>query len=139
METFLHEGKRAQELSLKNFELSPNFIKFEENLCKSCHGRLTDLKHVPNRIKHICRNVGEKHNLCLLKVYRMYIGLVECKAKESDCFDLRAAKHKFSFEKRPVRINTLNAILPYRAQDGLLNIKLTSMPPRGNLCGICCC
>ena len=133
METFFDEGKRAQELSLKNFELSPNFIKFEENLCKSFHARLTDLKHVPKGIKHICRNVGEKHNLCLLEVYRMYIGLVECKAKESDCFDLRAA------QKSPVRINTLNAILPYRAHDGLLNIKLTPMYPRGNLCGICCC
>ena len=43
----------------------------------------------------------------------MYIGLVECQAKESDCFYLRAAKHKFSFGKSTVGIDTLNAILPY--------------------------
>ena len=66
-------------LSLKNIELGPNFIKFEENLCKTFHG---GLKYVPKRIKHICHNVGEKHNPCLLEVYRMYIGFVECKAKE---------------------------------------------------------
>jgi len=75
------------------------------------HGGLTDLKYVPKRIKHICHNVGEKHNPCLLEVYRMHIGLVECKAKVSDCFYLRAAKHKFSFEKSPVGIHTPNAIL----------------------------
>ena len=88
-------GSEHRKLSLKNFELGPNFIKFEENLCKTFHGGgLTDLKYVPKRIKHICHNVGEKHNPCLLEVYRMYIGLVECKAKESDCFYLRPAKHK---------------------------------------------
>ena len=105
-------GSEHRKLSLKNFRLGPNFIKFEENLCKTFHGGLTDLKYVPKRIKHICHNVGEKHNPCLLEVNQMYICLVECKAKESNCFYLRPAKHKFSFEKSPVGINTLNAILP---------------------------
>ena len=59
-----------------------------------------------------------KHNLCLLEVYRMFVGLVKCKAKESDCFYLRAAKHKFSFEKSPLRIDMLNAILPKYVQGG---------------------
>ena len=112
-----------RKLSLKNFELGPNFIKFEENLCKTFHGGLTDLKYVPKRIKHICHNVGVKHNPCLLEVYRMYIGFVECKAKESDCFYLRAAKHKFSFEKSPVGINTLNAILPNMCKEAGINRK----------------
>ena len=58
-------------MSLKNFELGPNF-KFEENLCKTFHGGLTDRKYVSKRIKHICQNVGEKQNPRLLEVYRMY-------------------------------------------------------------------
>ena len=94
-------------------------------MCKTFHGGLTDLKYVPKRIKRICRNVGEKHNPCLLEVYRMYIGLVECKAKVSDCFYLRAAKHKFSFEKSPVGIHMLNAILPNMCKEvGILISKL---------------
>ena len=112
-----------RKLSLKNFELGPNVIKFEENLCKTFHGGLTDLKYAPKRIKHICHNVGEKHNPCLLEVYRMYNGLVQCKAKESDCFYLRAAKHKFSFEKSLVGINTLNAILPNKCKKAEINRK----------------
>ena len=92
-------------------------------MCKTFHGALTDLKYVPQRIKHICNNLGDKHNPCLLEVYRMYIGIVECKAKESDCFYLRAAKHKFFFEKSPVRINTLSAILPNMCQEAGINRK----------------
>ena len=69
---------RVQSLKEKlgKFDLGPNFIKFEENLCKTFHGGLTDLKYVPKRIKHICHNVGGKHNPCLLEVYRMWSGRV---------------------------------------------------------------
>ena len=96
------KGSEHGKSRLKNFELGSNFIEFEKNLCKTFYGGLTDLKYVPKRIELICHNAGKKCNLCLLEVYRMYIGLVECKVKESDGFYLRAAKHKFSFEKSPV-------------------------------------
>ena len=49
-------------LSLKNFELGPNFIKFEEDFCKTFHGGLCDLKYVPNSVKHICHDIGQKHD-----------------------------------------------------------------------------
>lgn len=91
-------------LSLKNFELGPNFIKFEEDFCKTFHGGLCDLKYVPNSVKHICHDIGQKHDHRLLEVYRLYIGLVECKAKEIDSFCLRPGKQKLVFDKSPVLI-----------------------------------
>lgn len=89
-------------LSLKNFELGPNFIKFEEDFCKTFHGGLCDLIYVPNSVKHICHDIGQKHDHRLLEVYRLYIGLVECKAKEIDSFCLRPGKQKLVFDKSPV-------------------------------------
>ena len=40
-------GNDHRKLSLKNFELGPNFIEFEENLGKTFRGGLTYLKYVP--------------------------------------------------------------------------------------------
>lgn len=57
-------------LSLKNFELGPNFIKFEEDFCKTFHGGLCDLKYVPNSVKHICHDIGQKHDHRLFIVSR---------------------------------------------------------------------
>lgn len=79
-------GSEHRNSNLKNFELVPNFSKFEENLCKTFRGGLCDLKYVPKSIKHICHDIRQKHDPCLLEVYRLYIGLVECKAKEIDSF-----------------------------------------------------
>ena len=41
-----------------------------------------DLEYFSKNIKHICHHVGQKYNPCLLEVYRLYIGLVECFPKE---------------------------------------------------------
>ena len=51
----LRGSERRKEMSLKNFEFGPNF-KFDENLCNTFHGGLTDLKYVSKRMKHICQN-----------------------------------------------------------------------------------
>lgn len=105
-------GSEHRNLTLNNFELGPNFIKFEENLCKTFHGGLSDLKYIPKSVKHICHDIGEKHEPCLLEIYRLYIGLVEYRAKQIDAFYLRPSKTKLAFEKSAVGINTLNALLP---------------------------
>lgn len=70
--------------------------------------------------------VRKKKILCLyspsLKVHGTKTsGPLRFSAKESDCFYLRAAKHKFSFEKSPVGINTLNAILPNMCKEAGIN------------------
>lgn len=87
-------------------------IKFEENLCKTFHGGLCDLKSVPKSIKHISHDIGKKHDPCLLEINRSYIGLVECKAEEIDCFYLRPSKQKLALQKNPAAINALNGTLP---------------------------
>ena len=84
-------------------------------MCKTLHGGLPDLKYVPRSIKHFCHDISRQtHDPCLLEVNRSYIGLVECKAEEIDCFyqNLRPSKQKLAFEKNPAGINTLNRILP---------------------------
>ena len=66
--TFGLRGGEHRNLSLINFELGSNYIKFEENLCKTFHGGITDLKYVPKTIMHICHEVGEKHERCILEM-----------------------------------------------------------------------
>lgn len=56
-------------LSLKNFELGLNFIKFEEDFCKIFYGGLCDFKYVLNSVKYICYDIGQKYDYCLLEVY----------------------------------------------------------------------
>ena len=55
---------------------------------------------------------GKNHDPCLLEINRSYIGLVECKAEEIDCFYLRPSKQKLAFQKNPAAINALNGTLP---------------------------
>ena len=40
-------GGEHRSLVLNNFELGSNFVKFQENSCKTFHGGLTDLKYIP--------------------------------------------------------------------------------------------
>ena len=49
-EIFGLRGGEYRNLSLTNFELGSNYIRFEENLCKTFHGGITDLKYVPKTI-----------------------------------------------------------------------------------------
>ena len=99
---------------VNNFEIGINFVKFQENSCKSFHGGLTDLKYIPRVVKHVCHPVVESHvhDRCLVEIYRLYIGLIETNVKSSNVFYFRPSKIKLSFDKAPVGVNTLNAILP---------------------------
>ena len=99
-------------MSLKNFQIGPKFIKFEEHLCKTFYTGLCDVKYVLKSIKDICHAIGQRRDPWLLDVYRLYIGQVECKAKEIDSFYLRPSQQKLAFGKSLVGINTLNGILP---------------------------
>ena len=82
-------------------------IKFEENLCKTFHGGLCDLKSVPKSIKHISHDIGKKTRSLFVENK----SIVECKAEEIDCFYLRPSKQKLAFQKNPAAINALNGTL----------------------------
>ena len=105
-------GGDHRNIVVNNFEIGSNFIKFEENASKTYHGGLCDLKYVPRVVKHVCHSVEEKHEPCLVEIFRLYIGLVETRAKEVSAFYFKPSKTKFSFDKVPVGINSLNKILP---------------------------
>ena len=73
-------GLRAGEhrnLSLNNFEIADNFIRFEENVSKTFYGGLLDLKYELRVVKNICDNVGDTHEPCLVELNPSYISLVE--------------------------------------------------------------
>ena len=105
-------GGEHRSLVLTNFEVGSNFVKFEENSCKTFHGGLTDLKYIPKVVKHICHPLGETHERCLVEMYKLYIGLVQTIGKDCNAFYFRPSKSKLRFEKAPVGINKLNDILP---------------------------
>ena len=105
-------GGDHRNIVLNNFELGSNFIKFQENSCKTFHGGVSDLKYIPKTVKHICHEEGVKHEPRLVEIYRLYIGLLEVFGKNGNAFYYKASKAKFGFEKVPVGINTLNKVLP---------------------------
>ena len=67
---------------------------------------------MPRVVKHVCHSIEEKHEQCLVEIFRLYTGLVETHAKEVTAFYLKPSKTRFAFEKVPVGINSLNKILP---------------------------
>ena len=57
-------GLRSAEhrhITLNNFVIGDNFIKFEENVSKTFHGGLLDLKYEPRVVRHICHEEGKDH------------------------------------------------------------------------------
>lgn len=62
---------------MANFERGNNFIRFEENVAKTFHGDLTDLKYELWVVKSVCHHLNEKHESCLVELYDMYVGLVQ--------------------------------------------------------------
>ena len=61
-------------------------MKFEKDSCKTFHGGLTDLKYIPKVGKHICHPLGERHERCLVEMYKLYVGLVQTIGKDCNAF-----------------------------------------------------
>jgi hypothetical protein len=114
-------GGEHRNLTLQNFELGPNFIKYQENVSKTFHGGLKDLKYEPKSKKHICHDMNGDHDPCILELYRLYIGLIQF--KEKNAFYFRPRRTKFEFEKSVVGINTLNQILPSMCKEAGIKVK----------------
>ena len=111
-------GGEHRNIVISNFEIGDNFIRFEENVAKTFHGGLGDLKYEPRVVKHICHAVGEKHEPCLVDIYQMYIELVRDQSKGVKAFYLKPNCRRFAYDKLPVGINSLNEILPSLCKAG---------------------
>ena len=79
-------GGEHRNITVANFELGNNFIRFEENVAKTLRGGLTDLKYEPQVVKHVCHPLNEKRECCLVELYHMYIGLVQSISREVTAF-----------------------------------------------------
>ena len=105
-------GVEHRNLTIANFEVGFNYIRFEENISKTYHGGLFDLKYAEFRVvKHVCHSLNVKHDHCLVDLYNLFIRLVSENAKEVNAFYFKPNCKKFSFDKVSVCINTLNSIL----------------------------
>ena len=109
-------GLRSSEhraITLNNFTIGENFIKFEENVCKTFHGGITDLKYKPRIVKHICHEEGKVHeSRCLVDIYKLYIRLAKVKNNSGSAFYFKPNSRDLAFDKSCVGVNTLSKILP---------------------------
>jgi integrase len=108
-------GGEHRNMVVNNLEIGTNFIRFE-NVSKTYYGGLSDLKYIPRVVKHVCYEIGAKHERCLVDIYRLYIRLVQTVAKQCQAFYFRPSTKKFGYEKSLVGINTLNKMLPEMCQ-----------------------
>ena len=69
-------GGEHRNICVNNFSLGPNVINFEENVCKTFHGGITDHKYETRKVRHICHERGQEHEQCLVQFYQLYIKLV---------------------------------------------------------------
>ena len=61
---------------------------------------------------HISHRKGQSHELCLVELYRLYIGSCETFDKDISAFYFKPKPRTLGFYKVPVGINSLNKILP---------------------------
>ena len=104
-------GGEHRSIVVSNFEIGDNFIRFEENVAKTFHGGLGNLKYVPRVVKHICHAVGEKHEPCSVDIYQMYIELVPNQSKGVKAFYLKPNCKRFAYDKLPVGINSFSFVV----------------------------
>ena len=52
-------GGEHRKICVNNFSIEPNVIN---NVCKTFHGGITDLKYKPGKVRHICHERGQEHD-----------------------------------------------------------------------------
>ena len=81
-------------------------------MSKTFHGCLNDLKCTPRNVEHVCHKAGEKHEPCLVSLYKLYFSMVEKLAKLKEAFYFRPCRDKTQFHYENSVVDTLNRILP---------------------------
>ena len=67
LKVYCIRGGEHGALTFNNFTIGENYIKFEENECKTFHGGLLHLKYKPRIVRHVCREEGKFHEThCLV-------------------------------------------------------------------------
>ena len=81
-------------------------------MSKTFHGGFADLKYIPRRARHVYHGEGQRHDRCLVELYKLYFQLVKYEGSKVDAFYLRPNMKYLSFSNSPVGVNTLSDILP---------------------------
>ncbi|CAB4042300.1 Hypothetical predicted protein, partial [Paramuricea clavata] len=99
-------GLRAcehRQLRLSNPVIENNKICYRENISKTFHGGLKDLKKKPRIVTHYCHEDEESvHEPCLVQMFQQYISLVSELPKINESFYFRPSKTAYKFENAPV-------------------------------------
>ena len=74
-------------------------------------------------MKHVCHPLNEKHESCLVELFRMYIGLVESISSEITAFYFKPNSKRLAYDKQVVGINKLNGILPSMCKEANFKAK----------------
>ena len=93
-----------------NFVVSKNALSFLENVSKTYHGCLKDLKLNPRNVKHYChRDEDKEHDPCIVKLFKKYTSMISDLSRRNDAFYFRLSKISYKFEDAPVGI--INCII----------------------------
>ena len=75
------------------------------------------MKYEPRVVKHVCHPLNEKHESCLVELYRLYFGLVQSISSEITAFYFKPNSKRLDYDKQAVGINKRNGILPSRCKE----------------------
>jgi len=102
-----------RELRMSSFVIEECTITYRENVTKTYHGGLRDLKRKGRVVEHQCHSEnGGNHKPCLVDMFKEYVSMIRELSKCDEAFYFRPSKTAYKFENSPLGIHTLNNILP---------------------------
>ena len=113
-----------RQLRVSNFVVEDDKITYHENMSKTYHGGLKDLKKKGRVVTHYCHTENDsEHKPCLVGMFKQYIDLVCDLERIADAFYFRPSKTDYKYENAPLGIHKLNSILPSLMRDAGLEAK----------------
>ena len=120
---FSLRSKEHRDLRYSNFRVEGDCIIYDENVSKTYHGGLNDLKYKPRVVKHVCCSGKDaNHYPCIVNIYATYLEKIEELSKRVDAFYFKPnpKADELTYCRCAVGINSLNKVLPdLRAEAGL--------------------
>ena len=102
-------------MRLRDIEIGCNFLIYRENMSKTFHGGIKDLKKTPKVIKHVCHKEGEEdHQRCLVKIYSKYYELTTSLDPSTleRAFYFQPNRSRYALNNNVMGTHKLNSILP---------------------------
>lgn len=113
-----------RQLRLSNFVVEENTITYRENISKTFHGGLKDLKKKARTVTHYCHSDNVSgHEPCLVEMFKQYISLVRDLERADDAFYFRPSRGGYKFENSPLGVHKLNSIVPTLMEEAGLEKK----------------